>query len=93
MKEIKKITARIVSVLNEQMSNFGGTYFVIKLKGEDGENYDVVPSSNCETYNEWKKISANIGQRYSGLQYLMEKNGNKFVNKEVIPKCIEQKLF
>ena len=93
MNKIKKINAKIVFVLNEQTSNFCGTYFVIRLKGEDGESYDVVPSSNCKTYNEWKNIAKNIGHRYSGFQFLMEKNGKKFVNKKVLPVNMEQKLF
>lgn len=78
------IDGEVVFVLNEQMSNYKGAYFVIKVKGNDGEKYDIVPSSDCETYSRWKEI-AKRGARFKGFQYLMEKDGKKFLNKKVIP--------
>lgn len=84
------MNATITFILEEALSNISGTYFVIKLRTDEGENYNIVPSSDCNTYNSWLKIAdLGIGTKLEGLKHSQTKNGRKFFNKRVLPTNIK----
>lgn len=85
MKTIKKIKAKIVHVSNIQEGR-DGKYFIIRLKGDDGIKYDVLPSENCAEYEMWKQIASDgIGKWFEGFQYQGEGKYGAIVNKHVLP--------
>jgi len=79
--------AQIKHVLKAAVSKYGnGHFFVIKVKTEDGIDYDIVPSSDCNTYSEWLIIAKDINSWYDGFQILMHRSdGKNFFNKKVLP--------
>lgn len=88
MKKIIKINGRITHSLNEATSykKEGQKYFIIKVKGDDGINYDILPSSDTEEYEVWKEIvRTGIGQHFEGFQYGGQGNHGPYLNKHVLP--------
>lgn len=85
------MNGRIMKVLREAPSNFGGTYFVIKVKAEDGTYYEITPSSDCDTYDSWKRIAAEgLGKLYGGFQFMMKKGEKLYFHKRVLPFLIPE---
>lgn len=84
--KINNIRAKIIYVSREMQSEFSGKFFVIKLRGENGEKYNILPNSNAEEYETWKNIAEkNKGEMLSGFQYSGEGKYGSILNKSVIP--------
>lgn len=91
--EIKTITAKLKHVGAEDYSRYGNAmYFIMRFKGIDGKYYRLLPSSDTQEYQEWKRIAKeNIEKVFFGLQMLgrKDRNGYELLNKRVLPSNIE----
>lgn len=94
MKEVIKIKAKIVHVSEEQLSQRGkGTYFIIRLKGDDDAKYDVLPSSDTREYEQWKELARNgVGCWFEGFQYGGKGKYHPYMNKHVLPHKLEEEV-
>lgn len=94
MKTIKKIKAKIVNVSSEQISQRGNNrYFIIRLKGDDGIKYDVLPSSDTEEYEAWKQLAKDgIECWFDGFQYGGKGKYHPYMNKHIIPYKLEEEI-
>lgn len=82
-----RINAKILHVSPEAPSGFKGTYFIIRLRGQDGIYYDLLPSSDTAEYQAWRElVKTGVGKWFSGFQWQMEKKGKQYFNKHVLPK-------
>lgn len=92
MKTIEKINGKIVHHLDETTSihNENVRYFVIKVKGDNGVNYDISPSSDTNEYEAWKELMKDgVGKSFEGFQYGGQGKRGPYLNKHVLPRKSE----
>lgn len=90
----KLITGTITHTLPEAIGKGNKKYFIIKVKGDDGIKYDILPSEDTEEYETWKElVKDGIGKMFEGFQYSGEGKYGPYLNKHVLPYKLDNKAI